>query len=95
MDDREVVAAIAAGSPAGVAAIYDRYAAILYGYCQWMLDRSAEADQALQDTIVVASGTIADLADVGQAAPVAVLAGPSRMPAAAPHGQRAAQRPGG
>ena len=69
MDDREVVAAIAAGSPAGVAAIYDRYAAILYGYCQWMLDRSAEADQALQDTIVVASGTIADLADVAKLRP--------------------------
>ena len=68
MDDREVVAAVAAGSPAGVAAIYDRYAAILYGYCQWMLDRSAMRT-GLSDTIVVASGTIADLADVAKLRP--------------------------
>jgi RNA polymerase sigma factor (sigma-70 family) len=63
MDDREVVAAIAAGSPAGIAAAYDRYAADLYSYCQWMLDHRAAATEALQDAFVVASATIGNLAD--------------------------------
>lgn len=58
-----MVAAIAAGNPAGIAAAYDRYAAALYAYCQWMLDQPTDAAEALRDSFVVASATIGDLAD--------------------------------
>jgi hypothetical protein len=37
MKDREIVAAIAAGDPAGLAGAYDKYAEPLHGYCGWML----------------------------------------------------------
>ena len=53
--DREVVAAITAGDPAGIAMAYDRYAAALYGYCHWMLRDSADAAASLQDTFVIAA----------------------------------------
>ena len=69
MDDREVVAAIAAGSPTGTAAAYDKYAAILYEYCQWSLDRTGGAVEALQDTFVVASTTIGNLGDAAKLRP--------------------------
>ena len=55
MDDREIVAAIAAGDPAGLADAYDRYAESLYGYCRWMLSEPEDATGALQDTFVVAA----------------------------------------
>ena len=60
MEDREVVAAIAAGDPAGIAAAYDRYAAGLYGYCHWMLHQPADAAEAVRETFVVAA-TLGDL----------------------------------
>ena len=60
MDDREVVAAIAAGDPAGIAVAYDRYAADLYGYCRWMLPQPTDAAEAVQETFVVAT-TLGDL----------------------------------
>jgi RNA polymerase sigma factor (sigma-70 family) len=63
MDDREVIAASAAGDPAGIAAAYDKYAAGLYIYCQWMLNQPADAAEALRDTFVVASVAIGDLAE--------------------------------
>jgi DNA-directed RNA polymerase specialized sigma24 family protein len=53
--DREIVAAIAAGDPAGIAAAYDRHAAAVYGYCQAMLDDPAKAAEALRDTFVTAA----------------------------------------
>ncbi len=59
--DREVAAAIAAGDPAGIALAYDRYAAALYGYCQWMLHDPAGAAEALRDTFVIAAATLGDL----------------------------------
>jgi hypothetical protein len=34
MDDREIVAAIVAGDPTGLADAYDQYAESLYGYCR-------------------------------------------------------------
>lgn len=37
MKDREIIAAIVAGDPAGLAGVYDKYAESLYGYCRWML----------------------------------------------------------
>ena len=60
MDDREVVAAIAAGDPAGIGVAYDRYAADLYGYCRWMLPQPGDAAEAVQETFVVAT-TLGDL----------------------------------
>ena len=61
MDDREVVAAIAAGDPAGIAVVYDRYAAPLYGYCHWALGQPADAIEALRDTFVKSAATLGDL----------------------------------
>ena len=63
---------------------YDRYAAALYGYCHWMLHDSAEAAEALKDTFVIAAATLGEPARACQAAPVAVRAGPQRMPAPNP-----------
>jgi RNA polymerase sigma factor (sigma-70 family) len=59
--DREVVVAMTAGNPAGVAMAYDRYAAALYGYCHWMLRDSAGAAESVQDAFVVAAATLSDL----------------------------------
>ena len=61
MEDRAIVAALAAGDPAGIAAAYDTYAKTVYGYCRWMLREPAEAAEATRDTFVVAAaGTPAD-----------------------------------
>ena len=68
MEDREVVAAIAAGDPAGIAAAYDRYAAGLYGYCHWMLHRPADAAEAVRETFVVAA-TLGDLPEAPRLRP--------------------------
>jgi RNA polymerase sigma factor (sigma-70 family) len=66
MDDREVVGAIMAGDPAGLAAAYDKYAAPLYGYCQWMLREPAVAADALQVTFIIAGGQLDALSDASQ-----------------------------
>jgi RNA polymerase sigma factor (sigma-70 family) len=63
MDDREIVAAIAAGDLAGLADAFDEYAESLYGYCRWMLQEPADADDALQDTFVIAAGRVGGLQD--------------------------------
>ena len=60
-DDREVLAAIAAGDPAGIAMAYDRYAAGLYGYCHWMLHDAAGAAESVQDTFLLAAVVLAEL----------------------------------
>jgi RNA polymerase sigma factor (sigma-70 family) len=61
MDDHEVVATIAAGDAAGIAATYDKYAADLYGYCQWMLRQPTDAAEALRDTFITAAAVPGDL----------------------------------
>ena len=61
MDDREIVAAIAAGDLDALAEAYDQYAESLYGYCHWMLDDPADAAEAVQDTFVVAAGRLGGL----------------------------------
>src|ERR1700734_599374 len=58
MDDREVVAAIAAGDLAGLADAYDGYAESLYGYCRWMLNEPDDAADAIQDTFAIAAGRL-------------------------------------
>lgn len=55
MDDGEVVAAITAGDPGGLAAAYDTYAAPLYGYCRWMLRDPGQAAEVLRDTFAAAA----------------------------------------
>jgi RNA polymerase sigma factor (sigma-70 family) len=63
MDDREIVAAIAAGDLDALAEAYDQYAESLYGYCHWMLDDPVGAAEAVQDTFVVAADRLGGLRD--------------------------------
>src|ERR1700745_4367618 len=63
MRDREVVAAIVAGDPAGLAEAYDRYATPLYSFCRTMLREPADAADAVQDTFVIAAPRMAGLRD--------------------------------
>ncbi len=63
MRDSEVVAAIVAGDPAGLAEAYDRYAAQLYSFCLTMLREPADAADAVQDTFVIAVPGLAGLRD--------------------------------
>src|SRR6266487_2328051 len=50
MEDSEVVAAIVAGDPAGLAEAYDRYAMPLYSYCRSMLREPADAAEIGTET---------------------------------------------
>ena len=61
--DREVVAAITTGDPAGIAMAYDRYASALYGYSHWILHDSGAAAGALTDTFVVAAATLSNVSE--------------------------------
>jgi RNA polymerase sigma factor (sigma-70 family) len=63
MRDREIVAAIVAGDPAGLAAAYDSYAAALHAYCRSLLAEPADAADAVQDTFVIAAAKVGDLRD--------------------------------
>jgi RNA polymerase sigma factor (sigma-70 family) len=63
VEDREIVAAVVAGDPAGLAWAYDKYAAALYTYCRTMLRESADAADAVQDTFVIASTKLGQLRD--------------------------------
>src|ERR1700722_9454316 len=63
MLDREIVAAIVAGDPAGLATAYDRYAPSLYAYCQSLLTEPADAADAVQDTFIIAAGKLSALRD--------------------------------
>jgi RNA polymerase sigma factor (sigma-70 family) len=67
--DREVLAAIAAGDPAGIATAYDRYAAGLYGYCHWMLHDAAGAAESVRDTFVLAAATPGELPEPAKLRP--------------------------
>ena len=55
MQDGEIVAAIVAGEPAGLAAAYDRYAPALYAYCRSLLAEPADAADAVKDTFIIAA----------------------------------------
>jgi RNA polymerase sigma factor (sigma-70 family) len=69
MRDSEVVAAIVAGDPEGLAEAYDRYAAPLYTYCRSLLRESADAADAVQDTFVIAASRLAGLRDPNRLRP--------------------------
>jgi hypothetical protein len=62
MQDRDLVAAVVAGEPDGLAEAYDRYAPSLYAYCHSMLPK-AEADEAVQDTFLIAVSRLDGLRD--------------------------------
>jgi DNA-directed RNA polymerase specialized sigma24 family protein len=59
MRDSEVVAAIVAGDPEGLAEAYDRYASPLFTYCRSLLREPADAADAVQDTFVIAASRLA------------------------------------
>jgi RNA polymerase sigma factor (sigma-70 family) len=63
MRDREMVAAIVAGDPAGLAAAYDSYATALHAYCRSLLPEPADAADAVQDTFLIAAAKLAGLRD--------------------------------
>ena len=69
MEDPEVVAAIVAGDPAGLAEAYDRYATPLYAYCRSLLQEPADAADAVQDTFLVATAKLRDLRDPARLRP--------------------------
>ncbi len=66
MEDPEVVAAIVAGDPAGLAEAYDKYAVPLHSYCRSMLREPADAADAVQDTFLVATAKLHSLRDPGK-----------------------------
>jgi RNA polymerase sigma factor (sigma-70 family) len=63
VQDGEIVAAIVAGDPAGLAAAYDNYAPGLYAYCRTLLTEPADAADAVQDSYVIAAAKLAGLRD--------------------------------
>ena len=58
-----MVAAIVAGQTDGLAAAYDRYAPALYAYCRSLLGEPADADDAVQDTFIIAAAKLGGLRD--------------------------------
>ena len=96
MRDSEVVAAIVAGDPEGLAEAYDRYASPLYTYCRSLLREPADAADAVQDTFVIAASRLAGLRDRnhyrGQQFQPAAVQPAAVQPAA---GRRDHERPGG
>src|ERR1700722_12791526 len=66
MQDQEVVAAIVAGDPKGIAEAYDRYAAPLYTYCSFMLPGPGDAAAAVRDTFLIATVRLEGLRDPGK-----------------------------
>jgi RNA polymerase sigma factor (sigma-70 family) len=69
MPDDEIVAAIVARHPAGLAAAYDRYAPALHTYCHTLLGEPADAADAVQDTFVIAAAKVAGLRDPSRLRP--------------------------
>lgn len=63
VQDGEIVAAIVAGDPAGLAAAYDNYAPGIYAYCRTLLSEPADAADAVQDTYVIAAAKLDGLRD--------------------------------
>jgi DNA-directed RNA polymerase specialized sigma24 family protein len=100
--DREVLAAILAKNPAGLATAYDRYAAGLYGYCHWMLHDPAAAAESVQDTFVLAAATLGGQAEAVKLRPLlfALARSESRRrawppPAVRDEGDAPSRRPAG
>jgi RNA polymerase sigma factor (sigma-70 family) len=69
MEDPDVVAAIVAGDPGGIAAAYDRYAVALYSYCRSLLREPEDAADVVQDTFLIATSKLGGLRDPGKLRP--------------------------
>jgi RNA polymerase sigma factor (sigma-70 family) len=69
MQNAEMVDAILDGQGDGLAAAYDRYAPALYGYCRSLLGGPADADDAVQDTFIIAAGALGGLREPGRLRP--------------------------
>ena len=69
MRDSEVVAAIVARDPDGLAQAYDKYAARLFGFCRSLLGEPADAADAVQDTFLIAGSKVGELCDPGRLRP--------------------------
>jgi RNA polymerase sigma factor (sigma-70 family) len=69
MGDSEIVAAIVAGDPDGLAEAYDKYASPLFTYCRSLLREPADAADAVQDTFVIAASKLAGLRDQSRLRP--------------------------
>src|SRR5215469_15485793 len=69
MRDIEMVALIVAGEPDGLAAAYDRYAPALHAYCRSLLGQPAAAEEAVQDTFIIAAAELDGLRDPGRLRP--------------------------
>ena len=69
MEDPEVVAAIVAGDPGGIAVAYDRYAVALYAYCRSLLREPEDAADVVQDTFLIATAKLGGLRDPGKLRP--------------------------
>lgn len=69
MQEGELVLAIAAGDPDGMAAAYDRYAASLYAYCLFRLSSPDAAAEAVLDTFAVATVKLETLRDPDRLGP--------------------------
>ena len=65
---RTAVATVA-GYPLGLADAYDRYAAPLYGYCHWMLNKPAAAAGAVEHAFATVATVFGDLRDLDQVRP--------------------------
>ena len=66
MQNAEMVDAILDGQGNGLAAAYDRYAPALYGYCRSLLGEPGGAADAVQDTFIIAVGTLGRLGEPGR-----------------------------
>jgi RNA polymerase sigma factor (sigma-70 family) len=69
MEDPEVVAAVVAGDPGGIAAAYDRYAVALYAYCRSLVREPEDAADVVQDTFLIATSKLGALRDPGKLRP--------------------------
>jgi RNA polymerase sigma factor (sigma-70 family) len=63
MRDRDIVAAIVARDPGGLAQAYDKYAARLFGFCRSLLGEPADAAGAVQDTFLIAASKLDQLSE--------------------------------
>ena len=63
VQDGQIVAAIVAGNPAGLAAACDNYAPALYAYCRTLLSEPVDAADAVQDTFLIATVKLDGLHD--------------------------------
>jgi RNA polymerase sigma factor (sigma-70 family) len=58
MRDFEVVVSVVAGDLAGLAEAYDRYADSLYAYCWFILGDPVDAEDAVEDTFLIAASRL-------------------------------------